>query len=353
MKKANVLNLIRYHIEENDISFRKEARIIAEEFYKMGDDELGEYVLFMLRDANHFVPQIDEEYDIQIPFTQKIELEKNNEPLPLPQVISEEIKGVINAISKNRRINKFLFQGFPGTGKTETVKQIARILNRNLFMVDFNNLIDSRLGQSSKNIAELFQKINETPHPKKNIICFDEIDALALDRTNKTDLREMGRVTTAVFQGLDKLDSDIIVFATTNLFKHFDKALIRRFDLVIDFNRYSKEDMLDIAEIILKHYIKKVDNIKSELRLFRKIVSLSDELIYPGDLKNIIKSSIYLSDPKDQYDYLKKIYKKITDDKFDIKELNKHNFTVREIEILKGLSKSSVAIKVKELNLNE
>nr|WP_318031185.1 hypothetical protein [Mycoplasmopsis bovis] len=40
MKKANILNLIQYHIEENDIAFRKEAHLIAEEFYRMHDDEL-------------------------------------------------------------------------------------------------------------------------------------------------------------------------------------------------------------------------------------------------------------------------------------------------------------------------
>ncbi|NEU03166.1 AAA family ATPase, partial [Escherichia coli] len=80
------------------------------------------------------------------------------------------------------------------------------------------------------------------------------------------------------------------------LFKHFDRALSRRFDLVLNFNRYQREDLIDISEIILKHYIQKVTNIKSELKLFRKIISLMDDISLPGELKNIIKSAIYLSD---------------------------------------------------------
>ena len=34
----------------------------------------------------------------------------------------------------------------------------------------------------------------------------------------------------------------LFLIATTNLFNAFDKALVRRFDAVIDFNRYSQQD---------------------------------------------------------------------------------------------------------------
>ncbi len=78
-----------------------------------------------------------------------------------------------------------------GTGKTEAVKQLARILDREIFMVDFSAIIDSKLGQTQKNLAALFKEINSFVQPKKVIVLFDEIDALALDRTNSNDLREM------------------------------------------------------------------------------------------------------------------------------------------------------------------
>ncbi|EOA07198.1 AAA family ATPase [Mycoplasma yeatsii 13926] len=345
MRKANILNLIQYHIEENDIAFRKEAYLIAEEFYKANDDELGEYIFSMLRGANNFVPQLSS--DITIPFAQKIQLQTSLEPLPLPEKISEDIKGIINAINRRASINKFLFQGPPGTGKTESVKQIARILNRDLFIIDSNNIIDSHLGQTGKNISELFDAINNISSPEKVIICFDEIDALALERVDQKDVREMGRVTTSILKALDSLNENIILIATTNLFKHFDKALSRRFDLVLNFNRYQRQDLIDISEVILKHYLKKVENVKSEIKLFRKIISLMQEIPLPGELKNIIKSAIYLSDPNDEHDYLKRLYKQISNDSYDLKKLKENNFTVREIEILTGISKSNVAVKLK------
>ena len=281
MKKANIINLIKYYAESNDSGFRNEAYQIANEFDKSGDYQLSEYIMALLSNANTFVPQINEN---DLTFVRKIEV--SGDPLPLPEEIKSDIIGIVNAVEHEIGVNKFLFQGAPGTGKTETVKHIARILDRELFIVDFAFLIDSKLGQTGKNIAQLFDEINNLLIPEKSLILFDEIDALALDRTDSKDLREMGRATTSVLKGLEGINDKILLIATTNLYRHFDKALVRRFDSVIDFNRYSREDLIDISEIILNYYLSKFKNVARNIRLFRKIISIMDVIPYPGDLKN-------------------------------------------------------------------
>lgn len=344
MKKGNIINLIKYYAESNDTAFRNEAYQIANEFDKTGDYQLSEYIMALLSNANTFVPQINEN---DLMFVRKIDV--NGEPLPLPDEIKSDVIGIINAVKHEIGVNKFLFQGAPGTGKTETVKNIARILGRELFIVDFAFIIDSKLGQTAKNIAKLFEEINYCLIPKKSVILFDEIDALALDRTNSNDLREMGRATTSVLKALEDLNSDIVLIATTNLYKHFDKALVRRFDAVIDFNRYSREDLIDISETILNYFLPKFKNVAKNFRLFRKIISLMETIPYPADLKNIIKTSLAFSNSNDEYDYLKRLYTTITADKEkDLKKMQNLNFTVREIEILTGVSKSQVARELKE-----
>ena len=45
MKKQNVLNLIKYHVERNEIAFRNEAIEIAKSFDSVGDYELAEYIM--------------------------------------------------------------------------------------------------------------------------------------------------------------------------------------------------------------------------------------------------------------------------------------------------------------------
>jgi SpoVK/Ycf46/Vps4 family AAA+-type ATPase len=344
MKKKNVINLIKYYSENNDVSFRNEAYEIAHDFDESGDKELAEYIMALLSSANTFVPQMGEN---DLSYVRKVNY--TDEPLPLPEVIKSDILGIVNAIGHNAGVNKYLFYGAPGTGKTETVKQIARILSRELYTVDFDNLIDSKLGQTAKNIANLFNQLNSVAHPEKMLILFDEIDAIALDRTNSNDLREMGRATSAVLKGMDSLNEEIVMIATTNLYDSFDKALLRRFDSCIDFNRYTSEDLHEIAEIILGFFLKKFKIEGRNIRLFNKILDKMDKIPYPGELKNLIKTSIAFSKPNEEFDYLRRLYNTITNNKsVDIKQLQEEGFTVREIEVLSGISKSQVARALQE-----
>lgn len=75
---------------------------------------------------------------------------------------------------------------------------------------------------------------------------------------------------------------------------------------------------------------------------------------YPGDLKNLIKTSVAFSNPHDGMDYFRKLYYSICGEKpNDLKKLQAQKFTVREIEILTGRSKSSVARDLKGQNVDE
>ncbi|WP_434324672.1 hypothetical protein [Mycoplasma capricolum] len=66
MKKANILNLIRYHIEKNDISFIKEALIIADNFTINGDIQLAEYIIELISPiSDQYMWLKDEFYNIQ------------------------------------------------------------------------------------------------------------------------------------------------------------------------------------------------------------------------------------------------------------------------------------------------
>ncbi len=340
MKKKNVINLIKYHIDGNEKDFRNEAYEIASTFQKNGDEELARYVMALLSNANTFSPQSMNECS---EFFIKIDDPSNS--FKIPSLIEKDIMGILNAVNKKSNVNKFLFVGDSGTGKTEAAKQIARILDRELYSVQFDRIVDSKLGQTSKNLIQVFDDINSLKKPEKIIILFDEIDAIALDRINSNDLREMGRVTSTLLKEFDRMDERILLIATTNLYKQFDKALLRRFDFVVDFNRYTKDDLAEIADSILSSELKKYSNIKPELKILNKIYNLVDTLPYPGDLKNIIRSSVAFSDLENEYGYLTKIYESLTGNKLtdNFKKLQEEGFTVRDIEKLTGISKSSVS----------
>ncbi len=354
MKKQNVINLIRYHVEKNESGFRNEAVNIARYFDSIGDEQLTEYIMSLIAEANSYSPQMS---DFEGDFIKQINIEKVSS-LNLPTDIVNDLKGIINAVNHKIGINKFLFEGLPGSGKTEAAKHVAKLLERKLYSVDFDSLIDSKLGQTNKNIKKLFDEIERLPNPGQTVILFDEIDVIALDRINNNDVREMGRATSTILRELDRLtdlNKEIVIIATTNLYSNFDKALLRRFDATINFNRYSKDDLIEVAGYYFSDFIKSFKGISKDSRLFKKILSLSENLPYPGDLKNIIKTSLAFSNLDEEYDYLRRLYSSVLKniDSVTLEELRKQGFTIREIEKLKGESKSNISRKLSKGTVDE
>lgn len=344
MKKQNLLNLIKYHVEHNDEAFIDEVASIAKEFDANGDIPVAQYIMELISNANFYVPQSTYK---NLRFLSKTDY--SSKALFLPNSIEEDIIGVVKAINNKTGLSKFLFYGAPGTGKTESAYQIARLLNRDILYVNSEQLIDSRLGETAKNIALLFEEISHLPY-NQVIVLFDEIDSLVLDRINPNDLREMGRVTSTFIRNMDNLSEKIIIIATTNLYENLDKALIRRFDATISFNRYSKKDLIDIADSILSSNLKNSINSKQDIRLFNKILNNLDIIPFPGDLKQIIRTAVAFSDESNEYDYLRKIYLSLnkSQDVIDLQKLKDDGFTTREIEILSRIPKSSVSRKLRE-----
>lgn len=350
MKKQSVLNLIKYHVERDEKAFREESVLIAKYFDSIGDYQLAEYIMGLICEANLLVPQA---YDFQSEFLKQIDL-RRLESLHLPLEISKDVKGVINAVNHNVGINKFLFEGAPGSGKTEAVKHVSKLLNRLLFVVDMENLIDSKLGQTNKNISQLFKEIKEVSSLHRVVILFDELDVIALDRVNNNDVREMGRATSMILKELDNLimfNKEVVLIATTNLYSNFDKALIRRFDAIVNFNRYQKEDLIEISEHFFATFVKNFKSISRDTKLFRKILQVAEMLPYPGELKNIIRTSLAFSDINSDDEYLRRLYNSLVGDldKKDLNQLYKEGFTMREIEKLKDEPKSTVARKLNRI----
>ena len=345
MKKQNLVNLIRYHVEKNDEAFITEVAEIAKDYDANDDSSTAQYLMELVSNTNYYVPQTSYR---NLKYLTKMEY--SSKPLLLPNALEEDVVGISKTINKKLGLSKFLFYGAPGSGKTESAYQIARMLNRDILSISFEQLIDSRLGETAKNVVKLFDEINHLPY-NRAIILFDEIDSLVLDRINSNDLREMGRVTSVFLKELERLNEHIVIIATTNLIDKFDKALLRRFDAIISFDRYSKEDLIEIADSMLRATLRNVKSAKINMRLFNKILGNMEKIPYPGDLKQIIKTAIAFCDDSSEYDYLRKMYINLygLSGAIDIQDLSTQGYTTREIEILSKIPKSSVSRKLRDI----
>ena len=106
-------------MEKNDAGFRNEAYEIAKGFDASGDYQLSEYIMSLLSNVNTFVPQMSENTS---PFLKKIE--GKEDMLLLPDVITSDLLGVVNAIEHHIGINKFLFQGHQEQGRRRQLSNL-------------------------------------------------------------------------------------------------------------------------------------------------------------------------------------------------------------------------------------
>lgn len=347
MKKGDIVSLIRYHFEHNDVAFAQAAADVARAFDLNGDSELAQYIMGFMSNGNTMSPQVIKE-DI-VPYV--VSSSKPSEPLPLPDPIAGDLLGIVNAVKRDMGIHKILFQGSPGTGKTESVKHIARLLQREVYHVDMATLVDCKLGQTGKNIQQLFRELNFMSRPDKIVVLFDELDSIVLNRSDDNDIREMARAMSLFLKELENLNEQVLLIGTTNLFDQFDKALIRRFDVIIDFNRYTRNDLLLVADKILAFYQEKYPFLVKKKKIFTKIIASMDPIPYPGDLKNLIKTSIAFSSLHDGGDYLRRLYTSALHKKVDdLETMRQYGFSLREMEYLTGISLAQLSryFKVQE-----
>ena len=137
-----------------------------------------------------------------------------------------------------------LFYGAPGTGKTETVYQLARQTGRNIMVVDVPQIKSKWVGESEKNIKALFDRYREQVKRAKMtpILLFNEADAIigkrksgAEDAVDKME----NSIQNIILQEMEQLDG--IMIATTNLQQNLDKAFERRFLYKIKFDKPTEE----------------------------------------------------------------------------------------------------------------
>ncbi|MDR3266148.1 MAG: ATP-binding protein [Tannerella sp.] len=133
-----------------------------------------------------------------------------------------------------------LFYGAPGTGKTETVYQLARQTGRDIMLVDIAETKSCWFGESEKRIKEVFD--NYRNYVQTNavapILLFNEADAVIGKRKDSASgsvAQTENAIQNIILQEMENLDG--ILIATTNLTQNLDKAFERRFLYKIQFEK--------------------------------------------------------------------------------------------------------------------
>ena len=156
-----------------------------------------------------------------------------------------------------------LLYGKPGTGKTEFVRYAAHELGLPIFVLNFSQMIDSHLGETSKNINLIFNYIKNN----ECILFLDELDCIAGNIQTATGAeKELSRISITLMQEIDRLPNNVIVIAATNMPENIDSALLKRFSIVKIVSEPTEDDNLRFIDFYFDKtgaikYVDKQENI--------------------------------------------------------------------------------------------
>lgn len=155
--------------------------------------------------------------------------------------------------------------GFPGTGKSLVAKSVAHMWNLPLLKMNMSDIMDSKVGQSEKNIDRAL-KLAEDVSPC--VLWIDEFEkALAgMSSSDRSDGGTTSRVIQSLLTWLSDKDAPVFVIATANDITKLPAELTRagRFDEIFFVSLPAQSEREDIFKI---HLLKRGYSISSEMDL--------------------------------------------------------------------------------------
>ena len=175
--------------------------------------------------------------------------------LIISPVLHEQIDVILNEYralqilqaNNLRASQKLLLAGPPGCGKTLCAEVIASELGLPLIYTRFDAVISSYLGETAANLRKVFEYAQRGTW----VVFFDEFDAIGKSREDVEDHGELKRVVNTFLQLLDNFESDSIFIAATNHERLLDRALWRRFDDILFFDKPTADQIRKLIDIKL------------------------------------------------------------------------------------------------------
>ena len=144
---------------------------------------------------------------------------------------------------------RILFVGPPGSGKTMTAEALAAALKLPLFVIRLEVLITRFMGETAAKLRLVFDETAK----RRGLYLFDEFDAVGGHRSASNDVAEMRRVLNSFLQFMEEPNAtDSLIASATNHPDLLDRALLRRFDLVLQFDMPTDEQVRQIIKSYLR-----------------------------------------------------------------------------------------------------
>ena len=154
----------------------------------------------------------------------------DTELLSCRQLIEEQHRADVLRAQCLEPRHRILLVGPPGNGKTSLAEAVAQALAVPFFVVRYETMIGSYLGQTATRLMKVFEYVRTTP----SVLFFDEFESIGKERGDKQETGEIKRVVSSLLMQIEDLPSHSVVMAATNHAEMLDRAVWRRFQLRIE-----------------------------------------------------------------------------------------------------------------------
>jgi ATP-dependent 26S proteasome regulatory subunit len=146
-------------------------------------------------------------------------------------------------------INRLLFYGPPGNGKTMASQWLAAQLDVPLYRLTPEVFVGRIMGDTERGLAEVLDWLAKQP---ACVVLFDEAEQLLVDRKQTTGPlgRELTSAMAMFWQRLDRWEAATLFILATNLDDRLDAALLSRIDLKLFFGPPTPEQ----AEAVIGYW---------------------------------------------------------------------------------------------------
>jgi len=181
----------------------------------------------------------------------------------------------VERLVRKEGIARICLYGPPGAGKTAYAQELANRLNKPCLLQSGSDLLDMYVGQTEKNIAEMFDKAERTGA----VLLLDEADSFLYNRNMAQRSWELS-VTNEFMVRLERFSG--VFLATTNRFESFDKAILRRFQMKVGFGYLNTKQIRAILMACV------VDTEQAEALTAKEIQHL--KYLTPGVIRSAVQN---------------------------------------------------------------
>ncbi len=258
MAQADLLvELIKSASDGDQIAFRKISEALIQEERNKGHRILAERLIKALRPNGSISPHTfkkTEHNNTHKNFIFEIKPERNLDSLVLTQKIHNQIKEVVEEQHRSELLhshnvsprNRLLFAGPPGNGKTTLAEALAYELMYPLFVVRYENLVGSYLGETSGRLKHLM----DYAKTQRCVLFFDEFETLGKERGDTHETGEIKRVVSSLLLQIDSVPDYVVVVTASNHPELLDKAVWRRFQVRVELNTPTQKQLSQLIQAI-------------------------------------------------------------------------------------------------------